>query len=1495
MFYRYCLLLTAFLTFLVLNGLLNQTLCAQNTPNNTELPYNIADPNLPDWVQLMYTQNPDPGQVIAAYTKYYKTNKFVKNGHTQYYKRWLRGITRKLGATNNNNLPANEAAVKAYKKNEAKYIANSLALQQTKDPTSPWTSLGPIDFDKEAADRSYAAGAAHVYCIDQSTSNPDILYAATATTGIWKTTDHGLNWVATTHNLMINSLRALKIHPSDANIVYAGMMGSLYITNNGGLTWNNTPDANFTALTHDISDIITHPTNGNLVWLASDQGLYYSSNGGVNWQQLLTGIFQEIEIKPDNPDIMYAVKQINNRTEFYKSEDGGINFIKKGIGWPDPSGIPGTPEQKRTEIATTPANPNLIYAFATGVANGGSGLYGIYRSTDAGENWAFMCCGEGPGGVPNEDDNKNLCAWSDEGEDDGGQYYYDLALDVSSKDGSKLFAGAVNLWISTDSGNDFTCPSKWSHSEKPNYVHADIHDIKYDNDEIWIACDGGIFYSNDDGKNFQRRMLGITGTDFWGFAAGFLDGNVMLGGVYHNGTLLKDNDTFINGWISTDGGDGIRGYTNYGYPRLAFSDYNRKLLSGNREVKSIKTNYTPYPNASYIVGESSDMAVHPFNYNIYYAGEDTKLRITYDGGYTAQDVYDFGAKVAAVEIARTDPNVLYVCTYPGWWDTKRIYRSDDAGKTFTEITPASTILNGETWMAYDIAVSSTNAKKIWMVRTSPYGGGYPAVDGFRAYTSDDGGQTWQNYTTPELNGEGITNIIHLRGTNGGVYIGTDRAVYYRNDNMPNWALFNNQLPLSTYSVRLVPWYRGGKLRDGTNRSVYEADFYEQPAPQAQIATDRQVVYCERDSVQFINYSGQSAKDATWYWEFEGGNPATSTAENPKVAYPTPGVYDVKLTVTDAFGTSTQTLKNLITTFSGCAPEPIPGNALKLNGNGDYASTQPLNLNTNNLTLSAWIKPEGQQLDWAGILFCRGGNTTSGISLRDDNELRFHWNEGFWDVGTGLYLPDGYWSHVAMVVQPKKITLYVNGNSWSLNDTFDPQGFNAPLDIGLDNCCERYFKGSIDEVKVWNKALTKQEIRAAMHPTSQNDAANLVAYYQFNETQGPILDKIGSAHAGISGNGQRVTSSAPVGGGLSGEAVEKIGGVDFLGTQFSANYTEQGGATSVVSNLNLLPYNTNSIAKNEQIMGNEYWVLNRWGSGSFKADYTFKPGFDITPTDAANPNLLKMYARAFNGEGPWGPMGKATAADAQTNTVTFNNLSIQGQLIVTASPCYATGPNTVKLKTWLQGAYNEGTNLMNTNLYDAGLLPKLQPYQSAPFNFSGWQYADIIPADVVDWVMVEAREADNIHQIAETTTGFLRNDGQIIGINGAEGISFRCLDVNKTYYFAVYHRNHLPIISAMPLSIDNTTPHDLSVPTNVLHGATQLVKIGNSNVYAMPPGNADGNGAITVLDFNNWLLDDGNPNLGYYNADFNFDGLVNDADFSLLQQNPSAVSVWYLWK
>ena len=50
---------------------------------------NSTDKN-PRWIQLMYSDIPDAGKITEAYTKYYQTHPFVKNKHTQYYKRWLK-------------------------------------------------------------------------------------------------------------------------------------------------------------------------------------------------------------------------------------------------------------------------------------------------------------------------------------------------------------------------------------------------------------------------------------------------------------------------------------------------------------------------------------------------------------------------------------------------------------------------------------------------------------------------------------------------------------------------------------------------------------------------------------------------------------------------------------------------------------------------------------------------------------------------------------------------------------------------------------------------------------------------------------------------------------------------------------------------------------------------------------------------------------------------------------------------------------------------------------------------------------------------------------------------------------------------------------------------------------------------------------------------------------------------------------------------------------
>ena len=860
-----------------------------------------VDNESPDWVVLMYDTNVDPGLVIKQHDAYFSTHKEVKNEHTQYYKRWLRSFGRSLEYNQDS---ATDQA----------YIQNSLVLNQSKAANSQWTCIGPYDFDIEAASRSYAPGAAHVYTVERSVSNTSIMYAGTATAGLWKSINGGDNWGLVTQDLMVNGVFAIEIDHTNPDIVYFGSGGYLYKTIDGGANWSTIGDVAFLADDHSVKDIVMSPTNSNILYLTSDYGFYHSMDGGNNWTQVMTGEFQEIELNPANPAMIYTIKVVNNKTEFYKSIDGGLNFTIQTNGWPNPVG--GTDHQERVEIAVTPANPSLIYANATGAANGGSGTYGIYISTDEGVSWTFQCCGTQPAGPPSAS-NQNFMGWDKGGLDDGGQYYYDVAFAVDPVNPNKLHLGGVNHWISTDAGITWNCPAKWSEPAEPGYVHADIHDIRFFGTELWIACDGGLFKSLNGGANIDKTMVGIEGSDFWGFGAS-PQSDVMLGGAYHNGTLLMDNDTYLNDWICTGGGDGVRGFVNFGNDRWAYDDYEGRHLSGDRTVAIQGFQFDSLPNASYITGASSDMAWDPRNYNHIYFGRGTNLLKTEDNGQSYAIVYAFAHDVMSVEIARTNLDVMYVSTYEDWWGAKKLWKTVDGGLNWTDITPSNTMLVNEYWVPYDIAVSSSDENEIWAARTSQYSS-YPDLNGKQVFRSIDGGATWTNYSTPTIDGEWITNIIHQEGTDGGVYIGTRRAVYYRNNSMSDWALFNNNLPLSTVSTKLIPKYKDKLLRNATNRSVYEVELYEMSQPIAQIAVDKFKVTCMDDVVQFIDHSVLSSDNASWQWTFPGGTPGASTDQNPLVTYDTPGFYDVSLTVTDDYGTSTQSYTAFISFEDNVTP------------------------------------------------------------------------------------------------------------------------------------------------------------------------------------------------------------------------------------------------------------------------------------------------------------------------------------------------------------------------------------------------------------------------------------------------------------------------------------------------------------------------------------------------------------------------------------------------
>ena len=882
------------LSFLVLS------LAMHNVFSQQEMKYVKTGNPLPHWVELMYSESPDPGEVVAAYETHFRLHEFNKNQHTPFYKRWLRQLSRDVNGRN-----ASDANKIAIDQNEALYLLNSANSRHQRGGNG-WTPIGPFDFDRLAASSSYAAGAAHVYTVEQSLSNPSLLYAGTATSGVWKSTDKGENWQLTTGEMMINGVVSLEIHPTHPDTAWFAAAGDVFRTLDGATSWQEIGDATFRSLEHSVKDISINPNSTQSVFLCSSEGLFRSTDHGDNWVQLQTGSFLEIEFHPLNNNFIYAVKQTGDKTEFYQSQDGGASWQLQTSGWPNPG---AGDEQKRTEIAVTPAAPNMVVALATGSANGGSGLYGLYISHDRGDTWSFECCGPQPAGVP-DSLNPNLMGWSDEGLDDGGQYYYDLALAVSPIDSNLIHVGGVNHWLSNDGGQTFTCPAKWSHSSKPNYVHADIHDIRYFGNDLWIACDGGVFYSADAGANISRKMFGISGTDFWGFGTGYSDGEVMLGGTYHNATLLKDHQVYENGWLSTHGGDNYRGFVNPADARKVYHDGGGRILSGDRTVGLGSFPFGIRPNASYIIGENSNLEWDPRCHSHIYVGNDTTLYKTEDNGLTYSVIHQFPGKVTGIEVSRANPNFIYVAVYPGWWDDKKLFKSTDGGISWIDITPDNSVFSSNLWAPFDISVSGTDENKIWLARC-PQSSNYNNLDGFKIFTSDNGGQTWTNLTTPTLDGEYITNIEHQIGTNDGVYLGTRRAVYYRNATMTDWSLFNTGLPVSTTSTQLIPYYWEGKIRNGTNRSVWEIELYENTPPVAQIAADRFIVNCLDDTVRFFDQSVLNQNGASWQWTFAGGIPASSTARNPVVVYPSTGAYSVSLQVSDTFGNSVQTLHALI--------------------------------------------------------------------------------------------------------------------------------------------------------------------------------------------------------------------------------------------------------------------------------------------------------------------------------------------------------------------------------------------------------------------------------------------------------------------------------------------------------------------------------------------------------------------------------------------------------
>ncbi|MBN2667662.1 MAG: LamG domain-containing protein [Bacteroidales bacterium] len=195
------------------------------------------------------------------------------------------------------------------------------------------------------------------------------------------------------------------------------------------------------------------------------------------------------------------------------------------------------------------------------------------------------------------------------------------------------------------------------------------------------------------------------------------------------------------------------------------------------------------------------------------------------------------------------------------------------------------------------------------------------------------------------------------------------------------------------------------------------------------------------------------------------------------------------------------------------------NALVFDGSNDYVDCSTINLSGSSITLECWVKVDNFNDPGQGVISLIGteqsGNSAflrlgdGGVPLAL-NKVQFVLLIGGTQIklNGSQALTSNTWYHIAGVYDSSTgMKIYINGNLDVSNSQSGNFVSNSLFYIGNNKIGDtRFIDGCIDEVRVWNNARTKAEIRQNMYcelsdPSSE---ANLIAYYQFNETSGTIL-------------------------------------------------------------------------------------------------------------------------------------------------------------------------------------------------------------------------------------------------------------------------------------------------------------------------------------------------------------------------------------------------------
>jgi len=686
--------------------------------------------------------------------------------------------------------------------------SNSATQRQPSNPNevayNAWFPVGP-DYVPNNLTGYMENGIGRINCITFHPTDPNTYYIGVAQGGVWKTTNNGASWTPLTDQLPILRVSDITLDPNDPDsTMYISVCDFEYIgfglylngrkrnthyglgvykSTDAGATWQPT-GLSFLLSDGDASlirEVIVNPANSNEVLACGTSGMYRSTDAGASWTQVNNGLFWDMVQDPNTPSTLYAA------TGWVATANTGSAAVFKstnfGLTWNMLStGMPATGSIQRVKLAIAPSDVNYVYAMTTDI-NGG--LYGIYKSTNAGNSWNYLS------------PTLNILEWND-GTGGGGQGSYDLGLVVSQTNRDELFVGGINVWGSTDGGVTFDPASHWTLGYGPT-LHGDIHYIAQQpgTGNYFVCSDGGVYRtasivtqtwnSANNGNPWTTQWVnisnGIQVTSFYRLSSSRNTTGRLVAGAQDNATFYYDNAQ----WSTIFGGDGMDNYLDPLNDDMVIgaSQYGGFYQSFDDGLSNSGMN----PNVNGEAGEWTSPVVADYNNpGTIYIGFENVMKTT-DNGTTWNAISSFPfvnspVELSTIAVSNSNPNTLVAAKRVRYElnEPARIYRTTNGGSTWTDITAG--LPDSLYYTSVEIAETDPNTIYVTMA-------GFSA--GNKVFCSTNGGTTWQNisYNIPNIP---VNVIKYVPGGSGDLMLGTDIGVYVLSSSSINWVNQSNGLP-----------------------------------------------------------------------------------------------------------------------------------------------------------------------------------------------------------------------------------------------------------------------------------------------------------------------------------------------------------------------------------------------------------------------------------------------------------------------------------------------------------------------------------------------------------------------------------------------------------------------------------------------------------------------------------------------------------------------------